>query len=111
MKKSIVLLELIFAIVLFSIISIITSKTILKMYKKDFNTRNILNTNLQLESTRLYIIKQNNLNNITFKNNKLFYDDNLLLKDVTKFAINKTIKYNSVVICIKNICQNWKFNN
>lgn len=114
MNRSIVLLEIIFSIVLLSIIFLTTSKflfTVNEKNKTDFTT-NI--TKIEFETTRLFLIqkleKDGNLNKLKLEDNKLLYDNNLLLKKVTQFEISSSNDIYTINICINlynNICQTW----
>ncbi|MEA3315752.1 MAG: hypothetical protein U9Q30_07860 [Campylobacterota bacterium] len=66
--------------------------------------------NLLLETTRLYLSKNNNLILIEYKNTVLYYDNNILLKNVSLFNISSLNNILDIDICISNNsnCQNWK---
>jgi type II secretory pathway pseudopilin PulG len=109
-RRSAILLELILSIALFGVIAIITSNTLLLLSKKDHNSRIILNNSLILETTRLYL-KANGLYGLKNVDNKLYFNNNLLLDNVTKFVQNTNNTIVTIDICIKNsICQKWIFN-
>ena len=108
MTKSIVLLEIIFSIALFSIIALVSSQTILKLTTKDYNSRLVLNTNLRLETTRLFLSK-NDMNNLRYIDNKLYFKEALLLDNIQTFSIKTNNNITTISICTKeNICQTWK---
>ncbi len=114
MKKSLILFELIVSIVLLSIIFLTTSKVLLEVNKKnkiDFTT-NL--TKIEFESTKLFLTnalyKYKNLDNINYKDNKLFFNTNLLQNNVTTFRIKQNNNIYTIDICINlynNICQTW----
>jgi hypothetical protein len=108
-KRSIVLVELIFSLVLFSIIAFISVDMTLKLYKKNKTDTNIIKSNLLLESTRLFLMKNNNLKYTSFKDKKLFYKTNLLLTDVSRYILTTNLGINHIDICINDdtICQKW----
>lgn len=105
-----VLFELLISILLFSIVSIFSLKIILELYKKNetsyFQTVNIL----KLESTRLFLTKNNDFSKLTFSNDKLNYNGDLLLSDVSKYNLKVANDIASIDICIydNKICQIWK---
>jgi type II secretory pathway component PulJ len=110
MKKSIVLLELIFSIVLFSVVSIVSLNIILELYVKNETTYFQTTSLLKLETTRLYITKNNDFSKLVQMNDYLTYDGYLLLDNISKY--NQTIldEIATINICIDkdNICQTWK---
>ncbi|VAY88053.1 hypothetical protein MNB_ARC-1_755 [hydrothermal vent metagenome] len=116
MKKSIILLELIFTMVLLAIIFSTTTKFLFAINNKsnsDFTT-NL--TKIEFESTKLFLVNtlhhENKLTKITYSNNKLFYDTILLQNNITYFELiyNNSSNTYTVKICInlyQNICQEW----
>lgn len=106
MKNSFTLIEVIFTITIFSIISIsiVTFlKTIneknLSDYKKEVYTLDINSTFLLLEKN-MYMIDK-----VKLKENKLFLENIVLLEDVSKFEIIKNKKIYYIKICIDNLCK------
>lgn len=110
MKKSVVLVEVIFSIVLFSIVLIGSMKMVFSLYKanntKTFQTHN----NIKLEATRLFLIKNKNLVKLKIEDTNLYYDENLLLDNISTFKISTNGLLSTVDICIYDdkICQVWK---
>lgn len=110
MKKGIVLLELIFAIALFSIISLYSLNIILELYKKNesssFQSVNLL----KLESTRLFLINNNDFSKLVLNKNTLNYKGDLLLDNVSEFELDINGDIVSIDICIyeNRVCQKWK---
>jgi hypothetical protein len=114
MKKSLLLIELIFSIVILSIIFLTTNSLITDIYKKNKTNFDINITKLEFETTKLFLTKTlktfHNLNKISYKQNNLYFENNLLQKRVTSFVINKQNNLYKIDICIKiskNICQKW----
>jgi len=109
-----ILLELIFVIVLLSIIFSTTTKflfTIMDKNRFDFTT-NL--TKIEFETTKLFLTnllhKTNNLNTIKYKNDVLLYNNILLQNNVKSFKIVENNGIYTVDICINlqnNICQTW----
>ncbi len=111
-KKSIILIELLFTIVISSILLVSVANISL-----DLNHSNKINyykniLKIEFESTRLFLQKQiindKNLSNLSYKNNNLYFKNNILLKNLLSY--NRYIQDNIIVldICIKNkikLCQ------
>lgn len=110
MRNSILLLEVIFSIVLFSIIMVYSMSITLNLFKNHKISTKTTYENLLLETTRLYLSKNNNLILIEYKNTVLYYDNNILLKNVSLFNISSLNNILDIDICISNNsnCQNWK---
>ena len=109
-----VLLELIFAIVLLSIIFLTTTKFLFAIYDKNRSNFTTNLTKIEFESTKLFLTsilqKENNFDAINYTNSKLFYNDNILQKDITTFSILQNNNIYTIDICINlynNICQVW----
>lgn len=110
MRRSIVLLELIFSLLLFSIVAIVSSKMIFSVVKKNSTDTFVTENNLVLETTRLFLSKQDDLTKVTFNENALFFDDHLLLNNVSKYNVTQSGTTSTIDICIyqDSICQIWK---
>jgi hypothetical protein len=63
-----------------------------------------------LETTRLFLSKNNDFTKLQFKDEKLYFDNNLLLEHISKFVISEINNIKNINICIENdeICQVWK---
>ena len=106
MKRAVVILEVIVSIVLFSVIAIISSKMIFVLVQKNYTENSHLEKNIILETTRLFLIKNNNFAKIRFNETELFYDNNLLLSDISKYEKSSLNDIVTIDICIdNNICQ------
>jgi hypothetical protein len=105
-----VLLELIFSIVLFSILGLITTNISFNLYKKNSTKTYQTFTNLKLETTRLFLIK-NGVQNISYSSGSLYFGTNLLLSNISSYSMvsNGTV-VNTIDICIdeNSVCQQWK---
>lgn len=108
-KPSFSVIELIFSLLLLSVIS-----TILLVFYKDFSQKNKDDYSLQILKLDLlntsYFIEKNiqtkNLKDLVFNKTSLYFQDNLLLKDVSFFS--KKIEKNSIQIklCLKDkVCK------
>lgn len=104
-----VLLELIFSIVLFSIIGLMVTNISFNLYKK--NATKVYQTfaNLKLETTRLFLVK-NGLGNIEYKDDSLYFGSDLLLDNITSYQSSVSGVIATIDICIdeNSICQQWK---
>ena len=89
---------------LFSIIATYSMNIILSLYKKSNNTTSIINGNLVLETTRLFLIKQDSLVNLVYNDGILIIDNNLLLDNISNYSkiIDSNHNIYVVNICINN---------
>ncbi|MGB5867832.1 MAG: hypothetical protein WBG69_08200 [Arcobacteraceae bacterium] len=110
MKRSIVLLELIVSLLLFSLIAIGSSKMIFTLVHKNKENTFIVENNLILETTRLFITKQKYFSNIVLRGTELYFQNNLLLENISKYEIIQNSNFYIIDICIHKdtICQTWK---
>ena len=110
MKRSIVLVEVIFSIVLFSIVIVYSMNILITLYKtnnsKVFQTSN----NIKLETTRLFLIKNNDFSLVQYNDGILKFDDNLLLNNISSYNIDINNNLATIDICVfeNKICQVWK---
>ena len=109
-KRSIVLVEVIFSIALFSIIAIYSMNILVSITKNSKITLLQTNGNIVLETTRLFLMKNNDFTQIKYQDNILYFKSNILLDNISKYDINIVDKIATIDICIdqNNICQNWK---
>ena len=109
LKNSMVLLELIFSIVLFSIIGLMVIDISFNLYRKNSTKVYQTFTNLKLETTRLFLIK-NGLGNIKYSDDSLYFGADLLLDNISSYQISKSANIATIDICIdeNRICQQWK---
>jgi len=111
-KNSIVLIELLFSIVLFSIIGFMVVDITYNIYLKNKTETNTIYSNMLLETTRLFLLKNNHLNLLNLVDDKLYYDNNLLLDKVSSYTISLD-DISTINICIEDntYCQQWKISN
>jgi len=66
-------------------------------------------TNLKLEATRLFLVK-NGVSNISYENDSLYFKGNLLLDKVSSYKIVNSGVIATIDICIDDnrVCQQWK---
>jgi len=102
-KKSISLIEILFILIISSVLLLSISNITLNINQKNNNDylKNILK--IEFESTRLFLQKKiaidKNLSNLSYLNKTLYYNNNILVKNVESF-----LKTNSNDIIILNIC-------
>jgi len=104
-----VLLELIFSIVLFSILAFITTDISYNLYKKNSVRVYQTFTNLKLETTRLFLVR-NGFTNVQYNDDSLYFGADLLLDNISLYQYSKSGAIATVDICIdeNTICQQWK---
>ena len=109
-RRSIVLIEVIFSIVLFSIVLIYSMNILISLQSKSNSSLVFTYNNINLETTRLYLQKNNQKEKIRCQNGVLFYDNNILLDKVTTFELSFGNEFSYINICIGKInktCQAW----
>ena len=84
--------------------------------KENRETATITISKLDFETTRLYLERKisldKKLDNLTYENNSLYYDNSLLLNNIDSFTKSTTNNFISISICIKKdlkICQDMVF--
>jgi len=109
-KKSVVLLEVIISLILFSIIAIVSSKMVYALVKKNHTDTFIAENNLILETTRLFLSKKNDFTQVHQIDKNLYFNNNLLLENISKYESFKVNSIRTVNICIfdNSNCQVWK---
>ncbi|MEA2049475.1 MAG: hypothetical protein U9O56_01890 [Campylobacterota bacterium] len=110
-SKSIVLIELIFGIVLFSIILIYSLNILVSLESKSKASLSYTYKNILLETSRLFLLKNNIKNKIKFENGTLYYDNNILLDNISKFNFSSSGDISTIEICLDTkdtTCQVWK---
>ena len=117
-KKSISLIEVIFVLIISSILFVSISNLSLDLNKTNSIEYKKAILKIEFESTRLFLQKKLHkdllLNKLSYINNTIYYDHNILLKNVisySKVTLNNTIILD---ICIKDkvkMCQGIRLNN
>ncbi|MGM0518074.1 MAG: hypothetical protein ACQERD_00355 [Campylobacterota bacterium] len=111
MKNSFSILELLVALFISSIIIVYSATFIKELHFLNFNKQQTQIQKLELLSTKLFLEKKLNIQNrLSYKNSSLYFDNNLLLKNISSFSIN--INSNILNISIKindKISQDWSF--
>jgi len=105
----VILIEVIFSIALFSIIVVYSLNILLSLHEKKSLSTSSINNNLLLETTRLFLIKNNDFSRIKYSEDKLYFDNNLLLNNISKYDLYISNNIATIDICIdKNrVCQIW----
>ena len=111
MKNSFSLLEVILTLIISSIVIIYST-----LFTKELFFENRVNQELEIQkidmlSTKIFFEKHlNEIDNFSFSNEKLYFKNSLLLKNIKEFKLNKS--GNKVIIFINlndKIIQNWEF--
>jgi len=110
MKSSMVLLELIVSLLLFSIVAITSSKMIFSLIKENKNSTFAVQNNLVLETTRLFFTKHNDFTKYKIIDTKLYFEGTLLLENISKFETSELNSIKTINICLyeDTLCQIWK---
>lgn len=105
-KKAFSLLELIVSISIISIITIFSMKFYKETHSLYDNKFKQEKAKIQFLTTKLFLENNKHLEKLSFNNDTIYYDNNVLLKKVTKFESLDFEKYSSFSICIETIlCQ------
>ncbi len=111
-KKSFTLLEILFVIFIGSLFFASTSIFTKNLYETNQENEKIAILKIDLNSAKIIIEKNIQVakTKLTFKNNNLYLDGNLLLEKVTNCTINQDTQYLYVDFTIDNsITQSWVF--
>ncbi len=67
-------------------------------------------SSLKLEATRLFLINSNDISKLQFHDENLYFEEYLLLKNISTYQISITPNITTINICIDDdtICQEWK---
>jgi competence protein ComGC len=102
-KKSFTLLEIIFSIVIISVVVISALNMMNILNTKNNNTYKTTVTKIDIEATRLFLENKTStdkkLDKLLYKKKKLYYDNGLLLNNISSFS--KTLHPNNTEI---NFC-------
>ncbi|MEA3384439.1 MAG: hypothetical protein U9Q20_07200 [Campylobacterota bacterium] len=110
MRRSIVLLEVIFSMALFSIVMIYSVNILFSLQLKSDKTLNYSFNTLTLETTRLYLQKNNKKDEIEYQNGILTYGGYILLDDITSYQLTSNADISTLLICVDQTyptCQKW----
>jgi hypothetical protein len=99
-SKSFVLVEVIFSVVLFSIIMFYTLNSTLTLQIENKKSYERLTNIILLESTKIFLEKKNNFSPIKFEDDKLYYDNNLLLSGIKSYSLSNDAKFKVIDICL-----------
>lgn len=109
-KNGFVLLEVIFSIVLFSLIALGTIEFLFSLRESNIETTKIVTNSIKLEATRLFLSHNNNFSQLVFANNSLYFNADILLDKVSSYELQIVGEIATIDICINqnSICQTWK---
>ena len=106
MKKSFTLLEVVFVLLISSVI--ISSTVLFIKNMQENNKHNLQRRVLDIDLMSTFIFIQNNIKDVKYlkyENKNLYFKNKLLLENLSSFIIEKNQKIYSINICIKNICK------
>ena len=116
-KKAISLIEILFSLIILSILLTSSINMLQSIYHTEEENNKEVLSKLDFETTRLFLDKislnDTNLTKLIFNNKQLLYDNKLLLDNVSSF--NKKLNQTniSITLCIKyndTICQDYIIN-
>jgi len=112
-KQGVILLETILSIALFFIILSITTNLLFKLQEKSKRIASRSINLLSLEATKQFLHNNKNFDKLIYSDNALFFDGNLLLKNVSTYSINLNPTIVTIDICIdeNTVCSKWKIKN
>ncbi len=111
-KKAFTLFELLLVVFISSIILIYSFNFQKELFEIQTTNEDLAILKIDLNSSKIIIEKNlpNIESKITYKDSILYYENNILLKDVSLFQISKTSNILIIDITLKNkISQTWKF--
>jgi competence protein ComGC len=111
-KKSFSLFELILVIFISSIILIYSFTFLQQLHQTQNDTQEIAILKIDMNSTKIFIETnlQNIKNELRYEGTTLFFNKNILLKNVSSFARTYSIDTLQIDITLDNkITQTWKF--
>ena len=111
-KKAYTLFELILVIFISSIVLIYTFTFQKELYETQIKNEQIAILKIDLNSTKIIIEKNlpNIENKLTYNDSTLYYENHILLKNVTSYEISKSSNILTIDITLKEkISQEWKF--
>lgn len=111
MKNSFTLLEIILSILISAIVIINSAYFSKELFQTNKDMQNIEILKLDLLSTKIFLQKNNKGldEKLSFENNTLYFDKNILLQNVDEFEIIKKEKYYQIFIKTNNrIKEEWK---
>jgi hypothetical protein len=110
MKNSFTLLEIILSVLISAIVIINSAYFSKELFQTNKDMQNIEILKLDLLSTKIFLQKNNKdlEEKLSFENNTLYFDKNILLQNVNEFNISKKTDYYEINIKVDNrIKENW----
>lgn len=113
-KQASILLEVIFSIMLLSIVTVSAMLIYKEFFKLNRNEFNIEINKIELLNTKYFLQKKLNFLNdttkLTFSNSNLYFDNHLLLNNVSSYNVKSTSSSFTMNICLKDkICKEFLF--
>ena len=111
MKNSFSLLEIILTLILSSIVIIYSALFSKELFFVNKNNQNIEIAKINIQSTKIFFEKhKNELGFISYKDENLYFKNNLLLENVKNFSLNKNRGNIKITINFDDkIKQIWEF--
>ena len=111
MKNSFSLLEIILSLIISSIVIIYSTLFAKELFFENKTNQNLEIQKIDLLSTKIFFEKHlNQINEFSFSNENLYFQNNLLLEKVKKFSLIKEDKRTTISINLDNkIVQTWEF--
>ena len=110
-KNSFTLLETIISITFLSIVIIYSTLFAKNLFFENKTNQNLEIQKIDLLSTKIFFEKHlNQIDEFSFSNENLYFQNNLLLEKVKKFSLIKEDKRTTILINLDNkIAQTWEF--
>jgi len=112
MKKAYSLFELILVIFISSIVLIYSFKFVKEIQEATISQEKTAILKIDINSTKIFIEKNLpfSIEKLKYKGSTLFFDDAILLENITSFSMNKTPNTLTINITVENkISQIWEF--
>lgn len=112
LNKAFSLLELLFVVVISSFLIIYTFKFAKELNLSQVENEKIATLKIDLNSTKIIIEKRipEIIEQLNYKNNILYINNSIFLKNVTSFEMSKSLNKLSINIELENkISQKWEF--
>lgn len=111
MKNSFSLFEIILTLIISSIVIIYSTTYMKELFLENKQNQELEIDKINFKATKIFIEKnKDKLEKINFSNHNLYFENNLLLKNVKEFILNKSAKQITIYINLKDtIIQTWEF--
>ncbi len=111
MKNSFSLLEIILSLIISSIVIIYSTLFAKELFFENKTNQNLEIQKIDLLSTKIFFEKHlNQIDEFSFSNQNLYFQNHLLLKNIKEFSLIKIENRINISINLDNkIIQNWEF--